>query len=175
MLKNIRAVDIMTTDVTTINCGQSVEELIQLFRVSHFTGLPVVDDNGKAMGLVSETDILRALAYTLSPPGDSSGEIALKQPERERMATTRLLSAVRRADVEVYAAVVMRELLTRTVRELMSPVLVSCRPETPLAEVCETMAWKGIHRVVVLDEEGRVVGLISALDLARRFGDQLKA
>lgn len=177
----ILARDVMTTDVTTINHSTSVEKLIHVFRLSHFTGIPVVDDEGRAVGLVSETDILRALAYTLHPPTGKSGEHKIPDPEspdekeeRDRRATTRLLLAASKADLEVQAAVVMRELLTRQVRELMTPIVHSCLPEAPLAEVCDTMSWKGIHRVVVVDAENKVVGLISSLDLARKFAETLK-
>lgn len=169
----LKAQDVMTKDVTTVALSDSVEKLVHIFRVSHFTGIPVVDAEGRCVGLVSETDILRALAYTLSPPG--SGEFSTKFKGRERMATSRLLDAANKAQLEVGAAVVMRELLTRQVQELMTPVVHSCNPDDELQAVCETMAWKEIHRVIVCDADGKVVGLISALDLARRFGEHLKA
>ena len=77
----MRAEDIMTRNVTTVAEESSVEELIQLFRVSHFTGVPVVDTAGVAVGVISETDILRALAYTISPP--TSGEFEVKFQARD--------------------------------------------------------------------------------------------
>lgn len=178
----ILARDVMTTDVTTITGETSVEELIHVFRLSHFTGIPVVDGDGRAVGLVSETDILRALAYTLHPPG-GSGVHKIPDPnekptrldeERHKKATTRLLLAANRASVPVQAAAVMRELLTRTVHDLMTPIVHSCLPDAPLADVCEMMNWKEIHRVVVVDADKKVVGLISSLDLARKFGEVLK-
>ncbi len=72
------------------------------------------------------------------------------------------------------AVSVMRELLGRRVREVMSPGVHSCKPESSLAEVCETMAWKEVHRVAVVDQEGKVVGLISALDVVRLCGEAFK-
>ncbi len=167
----ITAADIMTCDVTTVSEEETVEGLIQLLRVSHFTGVPVVDESGKAVGHVSETDILRAVAYSLSPPGSSDEMmVANKDESRDRGATTRLLRPMKLPGFEQ----AMQHLIRRVVRDLMSPVVVSCRPETPLGEVCETMAWKGIHRIIVLDDAGKVVGLISALDAVRRFGKELK-
>ena len=68
----------------------------------------------------------------------------------------------------------MQHLIQRSVRDLMPPVLHSCKPDTPLKEVCGTMAWKGVHRIIVLDDEGKVAGLISALDAVRRFGEELE-
>ena len=165
------AKDVMTTDVTTIGLEESVESLIHLFRVSHFTGVPVVDAAGRAVGLVSETDILRALAYTISPPGSSDSIDLGKKDGRDRGATTRLLRPQR---VPTPTRESVSELIGRKVHELMTPVLQACRPDDTLAHVCETMAWKGVHRIVVVDDAGEVVGLISALDAVRRFGEVLK-
>lgn len=168
----ITAADVMTREVTTISQDETVEALIYLFRISHFTAVPVIDKDGKAVGLVSETDILRAVAYALSPPG-SSDEMPLpvKDPSRDRGATSRLLRPFKLPGFEK----AMQHLIKRSVRDLMSPVLHSCRPETTLQQVCEAMAWKGVHRIIVLDAEGKVAGLISALDAVRRFGEELEA
>ena len=133
----------------------------------------MVDTEGKAVGLISETDILRALAYTISPP--QSGEFATKPDKpRDKGVTTRILRAAQR-EVEIHATSIMRELLTREVRELMTPVVISCSPDDELYTVCETVVWKEVHRIVVIDAEGKVVGLISTLDLAEAFGRDLKA
>lgn len=164
--------DVMNADVTTVGPETSVEDLIQLLRVSHFTAVPVVDDTGKAIGLVSETDILRALAYTISPP--QSGEFATKLDKpRDKGVTTRILRGAQR-ELEVQATQVMKALLTRQVRELMTPVVISCKPNDPLSLVCETMVWKEIRRVVVTGDDGKVLGLITSLDLARAFAEELK-
>ncbi len=169
----VLARDVMKTDVTTVQPETSIEDLIQLLRVSHFTAVPVVDGEGRAVGLISETDILRALAYTISPP--QSGEFAT-QPDkpRDKGVTTRILRGGQR-EHQVHAHSVMKELLTRTVQDLMTPVVISCSPDDALSEVCRTFVWKEIHRVVVLDAERKVVGLISTLDLAEAYGKDLKS
>ena len=164
--------DVMKTDVTSVQPNTSIEDLIQLLRVSYFTAVPVVDEEGKAVGLISETDILRALAYTISPPQSGEFQIEPDKP-RDKGVTTRILRGAQR-EVEVQATQVMRELLTREVRELMTPVVIRCSPDDPLSSVCETVVWKEVHRVVVTDEEGKVVGLITTLDLAEAFGKDLK-
>ncbi|MGE0708911.1 MAG: HPP family protein [Planctomycetota bacterium] len=174
----IRARDVMSQNVITVTPETPVEELIGLIRASHFTAVPVVDAEGRAIGLVAETDILRALAYILVPP--QSGEFAVPPggfeaaSPRDKSATVRLLRAAQRKDLTREVASVMQGLLKRTVHDLMTPVVISCRPDAPLSEVCETLVWKEVHRVVVTDDENRVVGLISSLDLARRFGEELQ-
>ena len=132
----------------------------------------IVDSSGKAVGHISETDILRAVAYSLSPPGSSDEmKIVTKDESRDRGATTRLLRPMKLPGFEQ----AMQHLVKRVVRDLMSPVVVSCSEDTPLSDVCETMSWKGVHRIIVLGDDGKVVGLISALDAVRRFAKELKS
>jgi CBS domain-containing protein len=166
----IRARDVMSRDPTTVRPETPVEELIQLFRVSHYSGLPVVDEQGRAVGIISETDILRALAYIVGPSG--SGEFKVAFAKGRTGITARLLEAGGREGVEALS--VMRELLTRTVAELMTPVVHTCHADDLLASVCDTMVWKEIHRVVVVDDDSRVIGLISSLDAVRRLGELLR-
>ncbi len=170
----LTARDVMTTEVTTVRQDQPVEELIHLFRVSHFTGVPVVDEEGRAVGVVSETDILRALAYTIAPPTSGEHRVDRKGGGRQKGATARLLRPSRDPAVQ-HTAKVMQALVQRQVRDLMTPVVHSCKPSDPLWLVCETMTWKEVHRLVVVDEDDKVVGLISALDAVRQYGEDLRA
>lgn len=162
----LRARDVMTSDVTTVTQDTPASDLIKLFRESHFTGVPVVDGDGKAVGLISETDILRGLAYALTPP----------TKDRPRVQGKRGTSAYLLEDVPENLEIgnVVGGLLRRTVRDLMTPVLVACRPDEPLAVVCETMGWKEVHRIVVTGDDGEVVGLITSLDMVRQFGEHLR-
>lgn len=166
----LTARDIMTPDVTTVTEDTSIEQLIHLLRVSHFSGIPVVDKAGRAVGLVSETDILRALAYTVGPPG--SGEFATTFQKGKRRISSLLLDAVSRQDLA--AGHVLRELVARRVHDLMTPMVHACSPEATVAEVCDLMVWKEIRRVVVLDADKKVVGVISGIDLIRRLGEELR-
>lgn len=163
----LTARDVMTPDVTTVHQDTPATDLIEMFRESHFTGIPVVDDAGKAVGLVSESDILRALAYAASPPNDSRPKVSSKS----KGTSAYLLEEVPE-DRQIGG--VIGDLLRRKARELMSPVVVSCRPEESLAAVCETMAWKEVHRVIVTEADGRVVGLIAALGLVQHYGEHLR-
>lgn len=55
----------------------------------------------------------------------------------------------------------------RTVRDLMMPIAFSMNEHAPVGAIAAMMAYEGVHRVPVVDDEGRVVGLVSALDVAR--------
>ena len=64
-MADIAARDVMTKDVTTVTEDLSVEGMLQQIRETRYRGLPVVDANGKAIGLISQNDVLRGLAYLL--------------------------------------------------------------------------------------------------------------
>jgi CBS domain-containing protein len=60
-----------------------------------------------------------------------------------------------------------RAILGKRVSDLMTEGAVSCRPDTPLAEVRDLLSERQISCVVVVDGEGEMVGLLSTTDLAR--------
>jgi CBS domain-containing protein len=60
--------------------------------------------------------------------------------------------------------------LDRTpVHSIMPPAVFCVRPETPAAEVVETMVGLGVRRVFVVDEGGVVIGVVSAFDVLRKL------
>jgi CBS domain-containing protein len=55
----MRAHQIMTKDVTTVTPHTSIEDAAKIMLQTHVSGLPVLDDAGKLVGIVSESDFLR--------------------------------------------------------------------------------------------------------------------
>jgi CBS domain-containing protein len=164
-MADITARDVMTKDVTTVTEDLPIEGMIQQIRETRYSGLPVVDANGKAIGLISQNDVLRGLAYLLG-----SSDLPEDFQLGKRKAGVQLVEAAGKAD----RAVAVAQFLARPVKDVMTPSLESCSPDTPAAEVCNIMVEKRIHRVVVLDGDGKVAGLVSATDLVRRFGEELR-
>lgn len=154
--------EVMTREVVTIDAAASIADFVERIRETSFSGLPVLED-GRAVGLVSQNDVLRALAAACSP-----GEPEERRDRLQRRASAFLLEVAEahRRSVEVTA------LLARPVRSLVARALVSCAPETPLSAVCSAMLTERVHRVVVVDDAGAVVGIISALDLVGVLRDR---
>ena len=90
------------------------------------SGMPVVDSWGRAIGLVSKTDLV----------------------EHEVTAEDGRL----------------------TVGEVMTPLVFALPPDAPIAQAAALMAYEGIHRVVIVDRSGHLVGIVSSLDVARWLG-----
>ncbi|GEM_PF-565349 len=158
----ILARDVMTRDVATVTADVTLDKFIKLIQKRQFSGCPVVDKSGKAVGLVSQNDVLRALAIL-------SG--TTKLPKNFDAAKRKAASALLKKGGKGLA---VKKFLAQPVSSVMTPRIEGCRPDASIADVCDTMSAKRIHRVVVLDEEGKPAGLISATDLVRKFGETLK-
>ena len=159
----IRADSVMVKDVVTVREDLPIAGLIREIRSRRFSGFPVVDADEKAVGLVSQNDVLRALAFAVG------AEAPAAQGPDWRKASAQLLEMTVSA-----AGGAVNELLARPVRDVMTRVVASVRPDTKIADVCEAMVSKRIQRVVVLDGSRRVQGLISATDLVKSFGKHLR-
>ncbi|MCE9581992.1 MAG: CBS domain-containing protein [Planctomycetes bacterium] len=157
----ILAKNVMTKDVTTIGEDTPVKKMIQIIRKTSFSGLPVVDKSGRVVGLISQNDILHALAWAVE-----SEKLTKAFHAGKRRVAVKLLKSKGKVGVG--------KLLEKPVKELMTAGVVHCGPDAPVAELCEIMVSKRIHRIVVLDADRKVLGLISATDLVRKFGEQLR-
>lgn len=155
--------ELMTKSVATVKEDLSIEELIRSVKERRYSGFPVVDKNGAAVGLVSQNDVLRALAYY---------QVSNKLPDEEfqegkRKAAAKLLDA----DPKTIS---MSEFLAQPVSSVMTRSLRACRPETQLSKVCAIMADNRIRRVVVLGDHGAVAGIVTATDVVRHFAKAMK-
>ncbi len=90
------------------------------------SGLPVVDNWGRAIGVISKTDLVE---HEVGPA--PSG---------------------------------------RAVVDVMAPFVLSLTSDDSIGRAAALMAYEGVHRVVVVDRSGHVVGLVSSLDVARWLG-----
>ncbi len=58
---------------------------------------------------------------------------------------------------------------SRQVREVMTPELLAVAPEDPIERAIDLMAFEGIYRVLVLDRDGQLVGVLTAMDVLREL------
>lgn len=160
------AQDVMTRDVTTIALETSVEDLIRVIKDERYSGLPVVDAGGKVVGFVSQTDVLGAVAHLIDRE-----QLPESFHSDKRRASAALLEVARTTGV----AVALGTFLKRDLHQVMTPAPVTCAPDTPLAEVCELMLSRRVHRIIVVDAMGLPLGLVSTSDLVRAFERSLRA
>jgi CBS domain-containing protein len=135
--------DLMTHDVVRARRETSFKEIARLLADNGVTAVPVVDDLDRPVGVVSEADLLRKC----SARSDPDGRMLLPRPE-----------AWERAKAEGVSA-----------EELMTSPAVCARPEWSVVETARLMALHGVKRLPVVDEAGRLRGIVSRGDLLRVF------
>src|SRR5438067_13823882 len=138
----MRAHQIMTPQVITVGAETTVIEAIKLMLRHHISGLPVVDDTGRLIGIVSEGDFIRR------------AEIGT-QHKRGRW-----LSFL--AGPDCIAADFARE-HGRKVGDIMTPNPKTVSEGTPLDEVVQIMQTRSIKRVPVMRGD-RLVGILTRTD-----------
>lgn len=157
-MNQLTAKDIMIPDVLEAKEGWSLRRLVEFMAENSISGAPVVSDDGKLIGVVSLTDILRhdTLPEKFTEPrGQHDYYLStLEHPF---------------APQEIASFQLETEPLV-TVRDIMTPRIFKVSEDSTVQEVSDTMIKGHIHRVFVTREE-KVVGIISAVDMLRIIRD----
>lgn len=141
----MKASDVMTREVLTVGRDTAVAEAIRLMLDNRVSGVPVLDDRGIMVGILTEGDLLRR-----SETGT----------ERHRPRWVEVLMGPGRMAGEYVRT------HGRRVEELMTHKVVSVTEDTPLDEIVAVMERRRIKRLPVLDGE-TLVGMVSRADLLR--------
>jgi CBS domain-containing protein len=147
----MRAMDVMTTDVITVDPDMTVQGLASLLAERGISGAPVVDAHGKLVGVISEGDLLHR------------AEIGTAHRHRDRRRSWWL---------DHFASDLAREYVKshgRTVKDIMTHDVVTVTEDTDLADVAALLEAKRIKRVPVM-RDGQVVGIISRANIVRAVG-----
>ena len=144
----LKAKDIMTSDVVTAESSMSVRELAKLLFDKQISGVPVLDEEKKVIGVATESDLIdqnkKVHIPTVVAILDSF--VFLENPEKLEK------------DIKKMAAATAGDLCTRE--------LVSVAPDTPLDELATLMAEKQVHTLPVMDGD-QLVGIIGKSDIIR--------
>ncbi|MEU6018270.1 CBS domain-containing protein [Streptomyces sp. NPDC047515] len=139
-MRHIRVGDLMTDEVVSVVSVTSFKEVAKLLAQHDISGLPVLDDEDRVVGVVSESDLLSRQATGHPVTGDA--------PD----AATRTSSGA-----EFTAA------------EVMSTPAVTVHAQETAPEAARLMTRSGVERLPVVDDEDRLVGIVTRRDLLRLF------
>ncbi|MBD0688231.1 CBS domain-containing protein [Streptomyces sp. CBMA123] len=135
--------ELMTPAVVHVRPDTGFKEIVRLLAEHDITAVPVLDQEDRPLGLVSEADLLLNEAAQEDPAGLL---LTPDLPPRER-ARSRATTAV----------------------GLMTTPAVCARPEWTVVEAARLMQSERVKRLPVVDEAGRLVGIVSRSDLLRVF------
>ncbi|MBC7317731.1 CBS domain-containing protein [Candidatus Bipolaricaulota bacterium] len=139
--------DFLRRDLTAVEADSSVLHAIKLLENSGLSALPVVDEEGRVVGIVSERDIIRALVPEYMDMLHSASFL----PSLDRL-TKRL-----------------KEIAAHPVARYMTKEVVVARLEDNDLHVADLMLRKGLKQLPVVDEQGRLVGVVRRIDLLSRL------
>ncbi len=140
-LYEVKAKDIMNPKVLSVSPQEKLAEVIIQMAEKGVSGVPVVEGE-RVVGILSEKDILKGIGVS-SPSG--------------------LLSAV--AECLKRSECLLEGVLTKEVKDLMTAPAITVNLDEPVAKVIELFKKKGINRVPVVNNEGRLKGIIARGDL----------
>jgi len=143
---------VMSQPVRTVQPHTPLSEAAHLMVSERISGLPVVDDAGHLVGIITEADFLRALG------------VPAHQPHHNLWQTLESLFSHLTRHGELEAP-------DDPVTEHMVKNVVCVHPEQELHDVIEVMKRNSVKRVVVCDQQHRVLGMVTRSDLVRIFFD----
>ncbi|MET0840101.1 MAG: CBS domain-containing protein [Marmoricola sp.] len=127
--------DVMTREPTTVTADTTVKHTAEILAKHRISSLPVLDDEGRLCGVVSEADLIRE-AFVPDPRAH------LIPHDEERTAQA-------------------------LVDDVMTPHAITVHPSTDIADVADLMTSTGVKSLPVVDDDHRLVGVVSRSDLVR--------
>lgn len=146
-MKQITVRDVMTNNVVTTSPSAPFKYLLRIMEDHRISAVPVVDDTGRLVGIVSGADLLKAESA---------------EPPRRNFFLEWFVSPARLADIQRRSEDLRAE-------DVMTRDVMTVRAETSVTDAARTLLEAGVKRLPVTDEAGRVVGIVSRADLLRPY------
>jgi len=143
LLNSLTADKIMTKTVIFVDQGMALVGAADLLAEKQISGGPVVDSNGKVVGVVSEKDFLKEMGFGATP-------------SFMQLATHCLNSK---------SCMILR-LHDKTVRDIMTRPPITAGSRTTIGAISSLFAKHQINRLPIVDDEGRPIGMVTRTDLA---------
>lgn len=151
------AQELMTPNVVSLSTTATLEAAVFLLTDKNLSAVPVTDEKGAPVGVLSRTDIV-AHDFKQYQHLHQSAEAAGKDVFPLKTTETSSRGVFWNAQSEeVFAG------------DIMNKVLYSVTPMTPAKTVIDAMLSLGIHRLFVSDDSGKLLGVISSTDVMRHL------
>lgn len=140
--------DVMQTNVITIRTDMEIKEVAKILYDHQISGAPVIDPEGKLVGIVSEGDLLH------------------KETNPQIPGVVGILGAlIYYRGVKQYQSD-LKKLIALQASEIMTPHVVGINKEASIEEAASLMVSKKIKRLPVI-EDGKIVGIITRMDIIK--------
>jgi len=146
LAKSVR--DIMTRDVVSIGSNELVRDALHLMTENRVAWLPVLDRNGFCVGVLSQYDLV-ALAT-------DAEEL---EEDHDSVWGYELISA------DLFTGTTLSDITGERVEDVMSSEVVQIRPDDSVGDAIDRLVRHRIHHLPVCDDMGRLLGVVSTMDL----------
>lgn len=146
---DLRVDDVMQRDLVSVRASDRIEEVERVLADARVSGVPVLDDDGHMLGVLSTKDLVRHHAEDAEVPEDLGFQDSVLDAEDTEPV------AYRRSQAGELCA-----------GDVMTTEVASIAPDASLIETARTMVQNEVHRLMVL-EHGRLVGIVSTMDVLR--------
>jgi predicted transcriptional regulator len=147
VLRACIASDLMAPNPISLRAEAGVGETIALFTEKAITAAPVIDESGRPIGVVSRSDLM------------------IHQCEQEKQRGSSYVAPPTFASAEASDDHSKKT----TIAHLMTPAVFAVAPDSPIEHVVKDMVGLHVHRLFVVDEAGVLVGVITTMDVLKRF------
>ncbi|NEU55954.1 HPP family protein [Halorussus sp. MSC15.2] len=161
----MNARDLMTTDVETVHPDDEISEVLTRLATADFNGFPVVDDDERVVGIVTQHDLVH-----IFQPSDRTLWIPVGFPPFLETLEYAIDLSWDDLDTEL-------DLLKhagKPVETVMTADVVTVEPETDFDRILDLLAddERDINRLPVVDDDGRLLGIVARQDVLRAVRDE---
>jgi CBS domain-containing protein len=148
-MNNKKAKDIMTTDVKVAKQTDTIKSIAKILIHEKIGGLPVVDEDNRVVGIISETDIIKKEKHVAVPEFITFLQGVIYLEDFKKMEK----------DIQDIAAV--------QVKDLMSKEVIKVYEDDTFDDVANIMIKKSVNRVPVVDKDNKIKGIICRYDIIK--------
>ena len=153
-MKNKKAKDIMTTNVKVAKETDTIQDIANILITEKIGGVPVVNEEGKVVGIISETDIMKKEKYVNPPEYITFLQGVIYLNDFKKMEH----------DIKDIAAI--------QVKDLMSKEVIKVHEDDTFDDIANIMIKKSVNRVPVVDQNDKIKGIICRYDIIKSMYEE---
>lgn len=147
-----KAKDIMSSPAISIDINHTVKKVLDLLASRSISGVPVVDDENRVIGIISDTDIIKyAHKNSVVTHVNLSGWVSPYADVNE-------LASVKKG---------FDQLATMKIGNVMTKKVYTVNQDLDAGEVAKLMNKRNINRIPVVDDAGKLVGIVTRSDIVQ--------
>ncbi len=147
--------DLMTSKVITVRPNATIEQVADILHQYHFTGVPVVDDQTRLLGVIMERDFITADSKLYLPTYVKMlKDLDFVQSDKKQLSKE------------------AQKVINATAADVMNNNIVTAKAGDSMEHLAELFATKRVNPIPVVDESFKLVGVVSRSDLIKLFSSK---